>query len=246
MLPIVHRLYERAVQSPELDLAFLERAYARHVGGTPETLREDFAGTALLSARFVESDDEREALAVDLDAAALAEVDAHGLDEEERARLELACADVRTRSSRAYDLVVAMNFSWAVLDDAALAEYLATARACCDGLFALELFGGPGLAVAPREDAHRLDGFTYTWAQRAFDGRHLDATLSFALDDGPRFDDAFRYRFVLRPVGEVRAMLSGAGFEGTALYVEDGRGRRVARREPPKKAPIWRGFVLAW
>lgn len=244
MEAIVHRLYERAVQSPELDLAFLEKAYARHVGGEPETLREDFCGTALMSARWVESDPDREALGVDLDPAVLARAGDHGLDEEERERLELRCEDVRWRSPRAYDLVVAMNFSWAVLDDAALDEYLATARACCDGLFALELFGGEGLTVPGRTE-HALDGFTYVWTQRAFDGRHLDATLSFALDDGPRFDDAFRYRFVLRPIDELRRRLRDAGFAEAALYVEDARGRRIRRKGPPR-APLWRGYLLAW
>lgn len=244
MEALVHRLYERAVQSPELDLAFLEKAYARHVGGEPETLREDFCGTALMSARWVESDPEREALGVDLDASVLARAEDHGLDEEERERLELRREDVRWRSPRAYDLVVAMNFSWAVLEDTALDEYLATARACCDGLLALELFGGAGLEV-PGAAEHPLDGFTYVWTQRSFDGRHLEATLSFVLDDGRRFDDAFRYRFVLRPFGELVGRLERAGFEHTALYVEDARGVRRLRRKIPKSS-IWRGFLLAW
>lgn len=244
MEALVHRLYERAVQSPEIDLAFLEKAYERHVGGEPETLREDFCGTALMSARWVESDPDRRALGVDLDPAVLARADDHGLDDEERERLELRREDVRWRSPEAYDLVVAMNFSWAVLDDAALDEYLASARACCDGLLALELFGGSGLEVPGRTE-HPLDGFTYAWTQQAFDGRHLDATLSFATDDGRRFDDAFRYRFVLRPVDEVEARLRRAGFEHMALYVEDARGVRRLRKKPPKSS-IWRGFLLAW
>lgn len=243
MSALRHRLYEQAVQSPEIDLAFLERAYARHVGGWPSTLREDFCGTALLASRWVESDDDREALGIDLDPEVLAHAD-HGLDEEELERLELRHGDVRERSERAYDLVLAMNFSWAVLEDAALAEYFATARACCDGLFALELFGGPELEV-PRRADHPLEGFTYTWEQLGFDGRHLDARIHFALDDGQRFDDAFAYRFVLRPLDKVRGMLERAGFEGSALYVEDAKGRRTLRRGEPR-APLWRGFLLAW
>lgn len=238
-----HRLYEAAVQSPEIDIALLERLYARHVGGEPETLREDFAGTALTSARFVESDAEREALAVDVDAAVLAHAADHGLDEDERARLTLLAGDVRTRSERAYDLVIAMNFSWAVLDDAALGEYFATARACCDGLFVLEHFDGPELR-RPRRAEHRADGFTYVWEQRAFDGRCLDAALHFVLDDGTRLDDAFTYRFVLRTADEVRAMLASAGFDEVTLYAEDARGRRTARRRAPR-APLWRGLLVA-
>lgn len=242
MRALRHRLYEEAVQSPEHDLRFLERAYARHVGGWPRTLREDFCGTALLASRFVESDDEREALGVDLDPGALADAD-HGLDDEERERLVLWRADVRARGERAHDLVVAMNFSWAVLDDDALDAYLATARAGCDGLLALELFGGPALE-RPRRDAHRCDGFTYVWEQLAFDGRHLDAALSFVLDDGTELERAFCYRFVLRPLDDVRARLRRAGFDAVHLYVEDARGRRALRRRDPK-AELFRGFLIA-
>jgi len=242
MRALRHRLYEEAVQSPEHDLRFLERAYARHVGGWPSTLREDFCGTALLASRWVESDDEREALGVDLDPDALADAD-HGLDDEERERLTLLQADVRTRGERAYDLVVAMNFSWAVLDDDALDAYLATARASCDGLLALELFGGPAL-TEPRRDAHPCDGFTYVWEQLAYDGRHLDAALSFTLDDGTELLHAFRYRFVLRPLSDLRARLHRAGFADVHLYVEDTRGRRTLRRHDPK-ASLYRGFLLA-
>jgi len=242
MRALRHRLYEEAVQSPEHDLRFLERVYARHVGGWPRTLREDFCGTALLASRWVESDDEREALGIDLDPHALADAD-HGLDDEERARLSLMRGDVRVRSERAYDLVVAMNFSWAVLDDDALDAYLATARACCDGLLALELFGGEALE-GTRRDAHRCDGFTYVWEQLAFDGRHLDAALSFSLDDGTELPRAFCYRFVLRSLDDVRARLRRAGFEHAALYVEDTRGRRTLRRRAPS-APLYRGFLVA-
>ncbi|HJL16259.1 MAG TPA: class I SAM-dependent methyltransferase [Sandaracinaceae bacterium LLY-WYZ-13_1] len=243
-----HALYERAVQSPEHDVALLERLFARRTGREALRLREDFCGTGLLAARWVESDDEREAEGVDLDARVLA----HGrrrhrarLDPEEAARLVLRRRDVRARSDRTFDLIVAMNFSWALFDDDALARYLAEAAACLeeDGWLVLELFGGPAMGEAlVREHAH--EGFTYVWEQKGARDGALEAAIHFTLADGRALRDAFRYRFHLRPVDALEAMVRAAGFGRFELLVEDRRGRYARRRGRPR-APVWRGLVLA-
>src|SRR5690606_7768801 len=112
----------------------------------PLALREDFCGTAALSAAWVGSGDDREAVAVDRDRAVLAYAERvhRAALEDEAERMTLVRADVRAPSDRTFDLVVAMNFSWALFDDAELAEYLANAARCLedDGLLVLELFGG--------------------------------------------------------------------------------------------------------
>lgn len=239
-----HRLYELAVQSPGLDVELVERIVRRAVGRFPLTLREDFAGTARLSAAWVDSHDDREALAVDLDPAVLAYAERHvAALEEDGERIELCAGDVRTRSNRCFDVITAMNFSWALFDDAALDAYLASAAACLedDGVLVLELFGGPELR-RPRVREHRHEGFTYVWEQRAFDAGRLDARIHFRMDDGRTLHDAFTYRFHLRSLDALRAHLERAGFRSITLYAEDRAGRhRRTSREP--RAPLWRGLL---
>ena len=48
-----HDLYQRSVQDPEIEIAFLQRVYRKTFGRTPLSLREDFCGTALFCALFL-------------------------------------------------------------------------------------------------------------------------------------------------------------------------------------------------
>ena len=67
-----YELYQRAVQAPDADIAFLERVARRHSGRAARRLREDFCGTALLSSRWVARGPRNTAIAIDVDAEPLA------------------------------------------------------------------------------------------------------------------------------------------------------------------------------
>lgn len=243
-----YRLYEAAVQTPDYDVEQLERLFSQTRDRDACTLREDFCGTALLSARWVESDDEREAEAIDSDAEVLEYARRHhlaSLDEDEARRLVLRRRDVRVLSDRTFDLIVAMNFSWALFDDRELADYLAGAQECLedDGLLVLELFGGDEMGRPLRRE-HPHPRFTYIWEQREVQRDVLDACIHFILEDGTELREAFCYRFRLRSVDALRDLLKGAGFRNVELRVEDRRGRYVRRTGRPR-APLWRGLIVA-
>jgi hypothetical protein len=245
--PDRYALYERAVQTPEHDVELIARIYRERRRRAPRTLREDFAGTAAVSIAWVASDDEREAIAIDLDAGALsrARVNAKArLETDERARLSLVRGDVRTVATRAVDVVLAPNFSWAILDD--LGAYLGAVRRslASGGLLLLETFGGRDLE---RRIVHRHErpGFTYVWEHRGFDpvSRVLDARIHFEAR-GRMLRDAFSYRFRLRTLAELRALLRDAGLARADLLVEDARGAlRPVSRAPPRAA--WNGYLVA-
>ncbi|MCC6873136.1 MAG: class I SAM-dependent methyltransferase [Sandaracinaceae bacterium] len=245
-----HALYQRAVQSPEIDVELFDRVFRRHRKRPPLSLREDFCGTALLCAEWAQSDDERVATGVDRDPEVLAWSRAHvlsALDEDERERVTLVRGDVRALSARTFDIVAAPNFSWAILDDEALHAYLAGARACLedDGLLALEIFGGEDLERALVHE-HRLDGFTYVWEHARFDEaqRTLHAAIHFRFEDGSEIANAFRYAFVLRPFGVLQSCLRNAGFDRLELQVELPGARFRERARPPASA-AWTGYLFA-
>lgn len=241
-------LYERAVQSVASDVCFLERAFARRVGRPPRTLREDFSGTAALSVSWVESDDDREATAVDHDRRALSYARRHHVPSlgEDAERLSLVHGDVRARSDRVFDLICAMNFSWAILDDPALLAYLRNAADCLedDGLLALEMFGGRELTRVQRQE-HPHEGFVHVWDQVAYDEASacLDARIHFRLDDGAALDDAFAYRFHLRSLPRLRALAVEAGLSAPELCLQDSRGRLRSTRGTPR-APLFCAVLL--
>ncbi|BDA43274.1 hypothetical protein COCOBI_04-2860 [Coccomyxa sp. Obi] len=93
-----HALYESAVQSPQGDISYLLRFYKQYVGvQVPEHLREDFCGTALISATWCCGDVRRTAIGLDIDREALEwGLDHNGgsLTDEPRPRLCLFQGDV--------------------------------------------------------------------------------------------------------------------------------------------------------
>ena len=62
-----HELYELSVQAPKVDAATLARIFKRYRKRHAMTLREDFCGTAVLSAAWAKSKKGRSAIGVDLD-----------------------------------------------------------------------------------------------------------------------------------------------------------------------------------
>ncbi|MFK7986038.1 MAG: hypothetical protein AB8I08_08400 [Sandaracinaceae bacterium] len=239
-------LYTRAVQSPEREVELLASRFQRRRGREALTLREDFSGAGATSVAWVESHDDREAMAVDRDARVLAfgRAKAETLDEGESSRLSFVARDVSERSERAFDLISAMNFSWAMLDEASLRTYLTAAADSLedDGLLALEFFGGPRLRV-PHVSVHHLDGFTYRFEVKSFAAPFIDVALHFE-ERGRIYEDAFTYRFCLRSKEALDTMLAEAGLRNITWLYEDRSGRHVARRGRPRR-PLWAAVVLS-
>src|SRR5688500_7130773 len=109
-------LYERAVQRPQFDIDFITRVFTAERGRTPLALREDFCGTAFISAEWVRSHPRRTALGIDLDTAPLAwgrTWNIAPLGEAAR-RVTLLQKDVRSVFAPKADVTAAFNFSYCV------------------------------------------------------------------------------------------------------------------------------------
>jgi SAM-dependent methyltransferase len=166
--------------------------------------------------------------------------------EDDAERVALVRGDVRALSDRTFDVITAMNSSWALFDDDALVEYACNAGRCLEegGVLVLELFGGSEMRrVLTRE--HRHEGFTYVWEQRAFDPTQAvrDARIHIGLESGRALRDAFAYRFHLRSLDALEELLRTAGLVRSELLVE-GRDGRYRRRASEPRAPLWRGLLV--
>ncbi|HEV2106170.1 MAG TPA: class I SAM-dependent methyltransferase [Candidatus Eisenbacteria bacterium] len=236
--PDRHALYEAAVQGPDWDLDFLERAWRRrHPGRSPRTFREDFCSTAALATAWARRGPERRAWAVDHDPAPLAWARAHRLPfaRAAAARVTLVRADVRRHRRPRVDVACALNFSWWVFRRRAdLLAYLRAARAGLrpGGVLVLNAFGGTRaerpLVERTRKpagnapDGTPLPAFTYVWEQATFDAvdRRLVAHMHFELRDGRRLRRAFTYDWRMWTLPELRDAALEAGFRGFAAWSE--------------------------
>lgn len=253
-----HELYQLAVQAPEVDAPFLRRYFTRLVGRAPCSLREDFCGTALLAAHWVAMRREHRAIGVDFDQATLDWGRRHNvdgkLDDEQRSRLQLLHADVRTVHAPPVDLIVAFNFSYSLfMTRDALRAYFAHVRKGLvrDGLFVIDAWGGSE-TLDEREERRRVEDFTYCWEQARFDPitHHSECRIHFRFMDGTVMRNAFCYHWRLWILPELLELLGEAGFrdvhvlwEGTDRKTNQGnsRYRRVKRGEAD---PAWVGYVV--
>lgn len=235
----IYDLYQQAVQGPEADIEFFERVYREQAGGLPLRLREDFAGTALLSSMWARSHAERRAWAVDIDPEPLAWGREHNLAEPEIAgRVELIEADVCSVQVPPVDIVCALNFSYCILKSRAdLGRYFEAALETLvpGGLLVLDLYGGTEAIIATSEE-RELDGFTYIWEQTSYNPVNHEGhcAIHFELDDGTRLNNAFVYNWRLWTIAEIRDLLEEVGFQETLVYWEvvdeDGDGTGEYRR----------------
>lgn len=222
-----YRLYEESVQSPGEHIKFFDRVYELANGTLPRSLKEDFCGTALLSAEWVRTRPGNVAVGVDLDEPTLAWAEENNLahlDPDQRRRLTVHCDDVRNVVDQKVDIVAALNFSYFEFKTRdALREYFECARKSLGpgGLFVLDMFGG-WEAQMEVTDKTRYDGFTYIWEQTRYNPiTHLTQfQIHFKFHGGGGIQAAFEYNWRLWTIPEVMEVLEEVGFQKTDVFWE--------------------------
>lgn len=252
-----HRLYERSVQSPDLECELVDEVYKERRGRLPQRLREDFCGTAAITAEWVRRRPRNTAVGVDLDAATLAWGTARHLDPlrpSQRKRVALLNADVRKATAAPADVVVALNFSyWVFRERAALRAYFKAAHRALrkDGMLILDAYGGPSAQRVMRERTQHK-GFKFHWHQADYDPISGEYTchIHFTFPDGSKLPEAFTYRWRLWTLPEIRELLAEAGFRSSAVLLqgwdEDGEPddefKEAARGNPDE---AWLAYIVA-
>ncbi len=233
-----HELYQLAVQSPEEDVKFLRRVYKTYRKKPAQHFREDFCGTGLLMSHWVKSSADFSAEGFDIDPDPVAWGLEHNFDPigEAASRVTIHLKDVREKSLTKPDIRSAQNFSYFVFKERQeLLEYCKSAYEdlADDGIFIMDIYGGPE-AIMEMEEVRKVDeGFTYVWDQDEYWPATGDykTYIHFRFKDGTELKKAFRYDWRFWHLTEVRDVLLEAGFplvesywEGTDEDGESGNG----------------------
>lgn len=254
-----HELYQRAVQTVDAEIDFVDATYRKLRGRLPRTLREDFCGTANTSCEFVRRRRQNRAWGVDLDHQTLAwglEHNVAPLPEHARTRVTLIRDDVLTARVPKVDVALAMNFSYYLLMERTdLLRYFKRARAALAprGLFFLDAYGGYDAFRVLKERRDIGSGATYIWDQASYNPIDGEAQchIHFRFKDGSRLDKAFSYTWRLWTIREIRDALADAGFKSSTVYWEgwddkagegDGDFQPATRGDPD---PGWICYIVA-
>lgn len=223
-----YALYQLAVQSAEQDVDFLVQTYDSIRGKQPLHLREDFCGTCLISAYWVELGEHHTTESYDIDPEPLN----WGLENNLKPlghvgkRVVQYEEDARNPSRQAPDVRCAQNFSyWVFKQRADMLDYFkgVFSDLADDGIFVCDLHGGPESIQEMEEETEVGDGdFTYVWDQDSINPITGDAKLHihFRFPDGTEMTDAFTYEWRLWGLPELRDIMLEAGFKTVDCYWE--------------------------
>jgi SAM-dependent methyltransferase len=259
------RLYEHAVQSPEVEIEFIEDTYKTLRGRLPRSLREDFCGTAKVCCDWVRRRRANTAIGVDIDPEVLDWGRRHNvarLKPALRPRVSLVRGDVRTAKTPRVDVIAAMNFSYWLFDTrAGLRGYFRAVRRhlAPGGVLFLDSYGGSDSYRTMRERRVVPERgpwgrkFTYIWDQEDYDpvsGRML-CHIHFRFTDGSSLRRAFTYHWRLWSLPEIREVLAEAGFSRSTVYWEgtdektgEGDGE-YAPADRGDSDPAWIVYIVA-
>jgi len=191
-----HLLYQASVQNPDFELDFIDETFQSI------TMREDFAGTAISSCRWVNRRKENTAVAVDFDPEVL--------DWSRKNNITKLTADE------------AYNFSyWFFQERATMLDYFRRTREALvdDGLLFLDVFGGSECYQTQKEK-RKVDGFKYIWEQAEFNAitNELKCHIHFHFPDKSKMKKAFSYTWRVWGARELREILAEAGYSESMVY----------------------------
>lgn len=221
-------LYQRAVQSAETDVEFLIKTYKKLRNKKAKHFREDFCGTCLLSANWIQQGKKFTAESYDIDPEPLA----WGLEKnlkplgKKAERVVQYEEDARNPSRRSPDVRCAQNFSyWIFKTRPEMLDYFKGVREdlADDGIFVIDLHGGPESHQELEEETEMADeSFTYVWDQDSINPITGDARfhIHFRFPDGSEMTNAFSYDWRLWGLTELRDIMIDAGFSAADCYWE--------------------------
>ncbi len=221
-------LYEQAVQYPPAELDFVDRVFKKIRGRAPRLLREDFCGSALVCCDWVRRHPENTAVGIDIDPKVLRWGEKHNvsrLSKDQAKRLRLLNRNVLSKRRSNADAILAMNFSyWLFLTRADLLRYFQHVRGglATDGIFFLDVYGGYESHMEEEEERECEEGFTYVWEQANYNpiSGCLACYIHFRFPDGSAMERAFKYRWRIWNLPEIRELLYEAGFSKVTVYWE--------------------------
>lgn len=225
--------YEKSVQNPSNEVSFFNEKFTELRKKTAHTLREDFCGTGSISCEWVKQGPKHQAWGIDLDPEPVEYGKVNHLsklDPVDQTRMHYILENVLSAKKEDVDICFAFNFSYFIFKKRKdLLSYFKAVREALneDGVFFLDLFGGPD-SQTEMTDVIEHDHFKYYWECQKFNP--IDNSCRFAIHfkrkGEKKREDAFVYEWRMWGMAELRDILKEAGFTKTVAYWEgdDGDG----------------------
>jgi SAM-dependent methyltransferase len=250
--------YERSVQNAESEVDFMRDEYKRFFKRSALTLREDFCGTGAISCKWVEQNTKCEAFGVDLDPEPIKMGKARHfakLKKSEQERMHYLEKNVLSVKTPPMDVICAFNFSYFIFQSRKdLLTYFKSVRKSLnkEGVFFIDLFGGPESQKLVTDNKKLEGGLTYYWECQHFNPITHECTFAIHFRDakGKKHSNAFTYHWRFWTMPELRDLLFEAGFGKVHSYWEgddaDGGGNgEFAPALDAENCDAWVSYIAA-
>ncbi|KAJ2400592.1 hypothetical protein GGI23_001937 [Coemansia sp. RSA 2559] len=212
-----------------------------------QSLREDFCGTAVLCAEWVNSNPcaNRHAYGVDIDPEVIDYAKKHTLEQHIHGsdldgRIKLVCADVLSvcgddsraqgsnhigeRTVPRVDMIASFNYAMCYFHKRRdLVRYLRHSLGNLNdfGLLFCDLFGGHEAVRSGVSRMRNVGAFRYYFRQNSYDlvRSTIRFSLSFRMQDGSMLKDCFTYDFRVYSLCELREAMLEAGFDDVCVWM---------------------------
>lgn len=255
-LDMKYNFYENSVQNVEGEVDNITKIFKENCDYEPRLLREDFCGTGMLACEWVKQSKEHTAIGIDLDPEPIKigkERHWSKLSPEEQKRVTYVEGNVLDAHQKA-DMIVAFNFSYFIFKKRKqLVEYFSAVRKGLkkDGLFLIDLFGGPECQTLLEEETE-YNKFSYYWDCQKFNPITNEClyAIHFKPKGGKKFKNVFTYDWRMWSLPELREILEDAGFSKTVAYWEgededgDGDGN-FFKAEEAENCESWVTYIAA-
>lgn len=249
--------YRHSVQSPDLDVRFMQNCYRSLRKKSAYSFREDFCSTFALSCEWVKLGKLYRSIAVDIDSKPLKygkENNLAHLNSQQQNRLSIIHDNVLDCRTAKVDIISALNFSYFILKQREdLKKYFLNCLKSLNknGLLVLDCFGGSQCFQANEEQVNH-GTFTYYWDQESFDPISHRAVfhIHYKRRGEKKRKKVFSYDWRFWTIPEIKDLLQEVGFRKVHIYWEgtdeDGEGNsRFTRRKKGEECESWVAYIMS-
>lgn len=257
-----HALYLASVQDPVSDVERVSNIYKGHFSREALSFREDFSGTFALSCSWVQSNDKRSSISIDIDHETIEYGKKNylaNMSADEQSRMEVIEGDALVKTSPV-DIIATFNFSYCLLHKRAeLLDYLKKCHASLNekGMMIIDIFGGsdseiPEVQERDIDNCEYITPFIFEFERKDFNPvtRLANYGIHFKYPDGTELVDAYTYHFRMWSITELRDLFEEAGFSRSIVYWEDfddegfGNGEFYPTEEE-ENSVNWNAYIVA-
>ncbi len=230
-IPSKFELYQKSVQNAKKEAEFFRKVYRLIYNKVPETFREDFCGTGLLSCEWVKSNVMNSAVGLDFDKETLEWGRDNNINNLTSGadRIKLLEQNVLDEfdQSQKFDIICSLNYSHFLLQKRKeIFKYFSNMvqNLQTKGIFILDFYGGSHIFTDHKYQRSKSSSF-YEFSGKKMNilNNQSACSLNYKIKKN-KYKPMFSFNFRIYSIIELREALEEVGLNGFKLYIKEIEG----------------------